>query len=148
MQCIKKSLISINQRSCQILHCYYAELGDIKGTNIVRGMEEKEYEQEYEPVKEIKRKTSRRNRNSNMSEKDLKVPQCEIFYNSDFHDFYTIITLWGAFLGLNKIFRGFIWAGKISYTYAQSNLRRFFLIWTQKIILWNCGTFETICLCQ
>ncbi len=37
-----------------------------------------------------------------MCEKDLKVPQCEIFHNSDFHDFYTVISLWGwgAFLGL------------------------------------------------
>jgi hypothetical protein len=60
VQCIKKSLIFLNQRSCQILHCYYAELGYIKGTNIVRGMEEKEYEQEYEPVKEIKRKNKQK----------------------------------------------------------------------------------------
>jgi hypothetical protein len=60
MQCIKKSLIFLNQSGCQILHCYYAELGDIKDTNIVRGMEEKEYEQEYEPVKEIKRKIKKK----------------------------------------------------------------------------------------
>jgi hypothetical protein len=30
----------------------------------------------------------------------LKVPKCEIFDNSDFDDFYTIKSLWGATFGL------------------------------------------------
>ncbi len=30
----------------------------------------------------------------------IKVPKCEIFDRSDFEDFYTIKSLWGAILGL------------------------------------------------
>jgi hypothetical protein len=31
--------------------------------------------------------------------KSLKVPKCEIFHRSDFHDFYTIKSLWGRLWG-------------------------------------------------
>ncbi len=39
----------------------------------------------------------------------LKVPKCEIFNRSYFHDFYTM--------------KGSIWGCEIPYEYAQSNLR-------------------------
>ncbi len=32
--------------------------------------------------------------------KSLKVPKCEIFDRSDFHDFYTIKSLWGGDFGV------------------------------------------------
>ncbi len=32
----------------------------------------------------------------------LKVPKCEIFDRTDFHDFYTIKSLWGGDFGVKK----------------------------------------------
>jgi hypothetical protein len=47
----------------------------------------------------------------------LKVPKCEIFDHSDFHDFYTIKSLWEGDFGVKikkfkQIFRGSFGATK------------------------------------
>ncbi len=57
------------------------------------------------------------------------MPKCAIFDRSDFHDFYTIKSLWGGDFGVkikkNVVvsFRGFIWGREIPDAYAQSNLK-------------------------
>ncbi len=60
----------------------------------------------------------------------LKVPKCEIFDRSDFHDFYPIKSLWEGDFGVKiKCFKnilGLIWGREISYAYAQSNFKEGF----------------------
>jgi hypothetical protein len=68
----------------------------------------------------------------------LKVPKCEIFDRSDFHDFYPIKSLWEGEFGVKikfkkKIFRGSFGAAKFLTRMLSLILRRdFFLVWTQK----------------
>ncbi len=67
----------------------------------------------------------------------LKVPKCEIFDRSDFHDFYTIKTLWEGDFGVKinvfkKIFRGSFGAAKFLTRMLSLILRRdFFGVWTK-----------------
>ncbi len=75
---------------------------------------------------------------------------CEISDNSDFDDFYTIKSLWGATFGLKEkvlfIFRGSFGAAKFLARLLSLILRRIFFSFGQKIFFPE--AFETICLCQ
>ncbi len=68
----------------------------------------------------------------------IKVPKCEIFDRSDFHNFYTIKSLWEGDFGVNIIIffwggGGLIWGQEIPYAYAQSNFKEgFFCVWAKK----------------
>jgi hypothetical protein len=69
------------------------------------------------------------------------VPKCEIFDSSDFHDFYTIKSLWEEDFGIAInffLFRGSfgIWSLEIPDAYAQSNFNEyFFLVWQKQIFM-------------
>ncbi len=62
----------------------------------------------------------------------LKVPKCEIFHRSDFHDFYTIKSLWEGDFGVKikclkkNIFRGSLGAAKFLTHMLSLILRRDF----------------------
>ncbi len=72
------------------------------------------------------------------------MPKCKIFDLSDFHDFYTIKSLWGRLCGFKKMYIwGFIWGRKTPYT-SQSNFKKN-LVRASNFL---CETFETICWCQ
>jgi hypothetical protein len=67
----------------------------------------------------------------------LKVPKCEIFDRSDFHDFYPIKSLWEGDFGvkikcLNNIFRGSFGAAKFLTRMLSIILRRDFFEFGQK----------------
>ncbi len=68
----------------------------------------------------------------------LKVPKCEIFDRSDFHDFYPMKSLWEGDFGVKiKCFKQniqwLIWGRKIPYAYAQSNFKEGFCLSLDKI---------------
>jgi hypothetical protein len=65
------------------------------------------------------------------------VPKCDIFDRSDFHDFYTIKSLWEGNFGVNIkkmifIFRGSFGAAKFLMHILSLILRRdFFKVWAK-----------------
>ncbi len=71
------------------------------------------------------------------------MPKCEIFDRSDFHDFYTIKSLWEGDFGVKikcfyKNIEELIWGRKIPYAYAQSNFKEgFFLSLDKKKIFFG-----------
>jgi hypothetical protein len=79
----------------------------------------------------------------------LKVPKCEIFNRSDFHDFYTIKSLWEGDFGVKikcKKFRGSFGAAKFLTRMLSLILRRDFFEFGQKKFFFE--AFDTICWCQ
>ncbi len=80
------------------------------------------------------------------------MPKCEIFDRSDFHDFYSIKSLWEGDFGvkikcLKKKFRGSLAAAKFLTRLLSLILRRdFFEFGQKKFFSWE--AFESICLCQ
>ncbi len=74
----------------------------------------------------------------------LKVPKCEIFYHSDFPDFYTIKSLCEVDFGVKikiciKIFRGSFGGAKFLTPLLSLFLRRFFFmsLRQKKKFLWS-----------
>ncbi len=79
------------------------------------------------------------------------MPKCEIFDRSDFHDFYTIKSLWEGDFGVKikcfkKIFRGSFGAAKFLTRMLSLILRRDFFEFGPK--KFGGEAFETICWCQ
>ncbi len=73
------------------------------------------------------------------------MPKYEIFDHSDFHDFYTIKSLWeggGGAFGIKIIFLFYLGV-KFGAKYAQSNFKKDFLLNLGKKLF--CGSFEIIC---
>jgi hypothetical protein len=68
------------------------------------------------------------------------VPKCEIFDRSNFHDFYTIKSLWEGDFGVKikkcfLLFRVYLGARNSTSASAQYNFRNdFFLLWAKKFV--------------